>query len=880
MKEKNVQQKHDYRKEIANLAHTDLNSLYLRFGSTPQGMPEWQVESNRARYGLNTIFKKERQPWYFFLFRSTRNPFNFVLLILALVALVTRNYEGTVMITAMVFLSVGIKFREELRSARTEESLKKLVSTKALVIRPDTTATSVTHVSELPRTEIPLEELVPGDLIYVSAGDMIPADVRIIHAKTLFVNQSTLTGESLPVEKQDSLTPHEGPQNETDYENICLMGSTVAIGSATAIVFATGKNSYLGSMADSLSEVRNQTSFDIGINKVSWLLIRLMLVISPLVFLINGLMKGNWLEALLFGLSVAVGLTPEMLPVVVTTNLAKGAIRMSKKKVIVRNLNSIQDLGAMDVLCTDKTGTLTENRIVLIKHLDYQGKESQNVLELAFLNSFYQSGLRNSMDEAVLENKELINKNELEQKHIKLDEIPFDFERRRMSVILEKEHLTHLLVCKGAVDEVMECCTQLSLNNGIVPLDEQYRLKIKKLANALNEDGMRVVVVAHALLPVEHGNSYDPSDEKDLIFDGVVTFLDPPKQSAGKAIRELQQNNIEVKVLTGDNEIIAKKVCQEVGYNVKEVITGPQIADMNDELLSRTIQEYQVFARLTPLQKERIVKLLRKNGRTVGFLGDGINDAPSLAQADIGISVDTAVDIARESAGIILLEQDLTILNAGVEEGRKTYANTIKYIKCTASSNFGNIFSLIGASALFPFLPMLPLQILILNLIYDISQTALPWDNVDEEFLRDPHKWDASDITRFILFIGPISSVFDYLTFFILYKIFGADNDATQATFQTGWFLESLFTQTIIIQLLRTRKIPFIQSMPNKRVLITSGVLLATGLAIPFTWFGRNIGMHPMPAIYFVWMSGVILMYCLSVQFAKRWYINRFKKWL
>lgn len=869
-----------YKKEIERFANADLTSLYLLFGSTSNGLPEWQVLRNRAIYGRNRIWQQEHKNWLYFLFRSIRNPFNMVLFILSLVAFMTQNEEGSIIILAMVLLSVGIKFWQELKSAKTEESLKKLVSTQITVIRPSKKRNENIHDGTL-KQEIPIEELVPGDLIYLSAGDLVPADIRLIHTKTLFVNESALSGETLPIEKKETLSVRESEvRNETDFENICFLGSHIVTGSATALVVATGSNTYLGTMATSLADKKNQSTFDIGIKKVSWLLIRLMLLISPLVFIINGITKGNWLEALLFALSVAVGLTPEMLPVIVTTNLAKGAIRMSKKKVIVRNLNRIQDLGAMDILCTDKTGTLTENRIVLIKHLDYQGSLSQQVLELAFLNSYYQSGLRNMMDDAILENQELANELELEANNIKLDEIPFDFERRRMSVILEQKKKIHILICKGAVEEVLTCCTQLNEQNISIMLEEHHRSKIQELIHSLNEEGMRVIAVAHKNISIEHGADYEPSDEKELIFDGFVTFLDPPKESAKKALKQIRDNNISVKVLTGDNEVIARKVCKEVGFQVSKVITGPQMEQMSDSELCLALDTHILFARLTPMQKERIVKILRQQGHTVGFLGDGINDAPSLSQADIGISVDTAVDIAREHASIILLEQDLTILNAGIEEGRKTYANTIKYIKCTASSNFGNVFSLLGASALLPFLPMLPLQLLILNLIYDISQTALPWDNVDKEFLRIPHKWEINDITRFILVIGPLSSFFDYCTFGILYTFIGANSIALQAIFQTGWFTESLFTQTIIIQLLRTADIPFIKSQANKRVLLTSGLLLIVGIIIPYTWIGQNINMHPMPLLFFVWLVVILTGYCVLVQFVKGWYIRKYKKWL
>lgn len=864
----------DYRKKVESFAKEAIDPLYLRFGSSPAGMPAWQVESNRELYGENRVFSKKRTPWYVFLFNALRNPFNIVLFLLTAAAIITHDFIGAFIIVGMVMLSVTIKFQQELKSARTEEALKKMVTTHVQVLRHE-------ENTEPQLSEIPLTELVPGDIIHLSAGDMIPADVRLITAKTLFVNESALTGESIPVEKKEQIDQQsDSERNEIAFENICFLGSNVVTGSATAMVVITGKNTYLGSMAETLNTQHPPTAFDKGITRVSWLLIRLMLVIAPLVFLINGFTKGSWLEALLFGLSVAVGLTPEMLPVVVTTNLAKGALRMSKRKVIVKSLNSIQDIGAMTILCTDKTGTLTENRIVLIQHLDWEGNPSEQVLEKAYINSFFQSGLQNLTDQAILSSNDVTNADEIKKRYLKLDEIPFDFERRRMSVVVAEENNGHLLISKGATEEILSQSTHILSDNTIKPLDDTIKAQVMQLARSLNEDGMRVILIAHKTLPADHGPVYDQKDETDLILDGLVTFLDPPKQSAAFALSELRDNNIQVKVLTGDNDVIARKVCSEVGFRNTDVVTGPYLATLTEAQFEETVFENAIFAKLTPLQKEQIVKTLKNRNNVVGFMGDGINDAPALNAADIGISVDDAVDIARENADFILLEQDLTILNAGVEEGRKTYANTIKYIKCTASSNFGNIFSLIGASALFPFLPMLPLQILILNLIYDLSQTALPWDNVDKEFLKTPHAWDVSGITRFILLIGPLSSIFDYCTFGVMYYFYHADTIATQSLFQTGWFIESLFTQTFIIQLLRTRKIPFLQSMANGKVLLTSAFLLLIGVIIPYTMMGKGIGMTPLPISYYLWLFLILAGYSITIQVAKHFYIRKYKQWL
>lgn len=860
---------------FSEYAHKSISDIYLEFGSSPEGMPGWQVEKNRAKFGVNRIFGKERVKWYVFLLGSVKNPFNFILFVLAGVSIITKDITGALIIIVMVLLSISIKFWQELKSARTEESLKKMVNTKAFVLRID--PDDNLHFKF---QEIPLEEIVPGDIIHLSAGDMIPADVRLISSKTLFINESMLTGESLPIEKKENAFESIESGNETRPDNICFLGSNVVTGSAEAIVIATGKQTYLGAITRGISTVRPPTAFDIGVTKVSWLLIRLMLIVSPIVFFINGFTKGSWLEALMFGLSVAVGLTPEMLPVVVTTNLVKGAVRMSNRKVIVRNLNSIQDIGAMNILCTDKTGTLTENHIALIKHLDIENNDSGIVLTYAFLNSYFQSGLQNLMDEAVINSPKIENIQVLKSAYKKIDEIPFDFERRRMSVVIEAPDKSHLLICKGALNEILSQCRYVTWRGKVHEITENHRSIVENLAADLNEDGMRVILVAHKNIPSDHGYSYEVNDETDLILDGVITFLDPPKLSATEALKELRDNQIFVKLLTGDNEVIARKVCKEVGFPDLRVVTGNELAVLNRTEFKRIVSEYSIFARLTPLQKDEIVLSLKEDKNVVGYMGDGINDAAALNSADVGISVDGAVDIARENADFILLEQDLTILNSGVEEGRKTYANMIKYIKCTSSSNFGNVFSLVGASALFPFLPMLPIQILVLNLLYDFSQTILPWDNVDKEFLKTPHTWKVNNITRFILIIGPLSSIFDYCTFALLYYFYHADSLSTQGFFQTGWFIESLFTQTFIVQLLRTPKIPFIQSIASRPVLLGAFILLVIGLIIPYTWFGHTIGMVHLPFSFYGWLLLIVLLYSCLVQLVKTLYIRRYKDWL
>jgi len=655
--------------------------------------------------------------------------------------------------------------------------------------------------------------------------------------------------------------------------------TNVNSGTAIAVVLATGEKTYFGSMAATLVGTYSRTSFDIGISKVSWLLIKFMMFMVPVVFFITGFTKGSWLDALMFALSVAVGLTPEMLPMVVTSNLAKGSILMARAKVIVKKLSAIQDFGAMDVLCTDKTGTLTEDRIVLMKYTDVYLNDSIKALQYAYLNSHFETGLKNVMDVAILDNKYLQDKEMFEKNWQVVDELPFDFERRRMSVILKQDD-KHILICKGAVEEMLSCVVKVDTPEGEVDATPEMKQLVTRNLQGLYKDGLRVLAVGHKYFPAGHNDVYTPEEESDLVLDGFMSFLDPPKESAKEAIEELKSNGIRIMVLTGDNDVIAQKVCSEVGLTDQHVVLGSDIENLSDEEAINLIEQHQIFAKLAPMQKGRIVRLLREKGHVVGFMGDGINDAVSLREADIGISVDTAVDIAKESADIILLQKSLLVLNKGVLEGRKMFANTMKYIKITASSNFGNVFSLLGASLLFPFLPMLPLQILILNLIYDISQVAIPWDNVDPEYLKKPRKWVATDIKRFMLLVGPTSSIFDYVTFGVLFFIFGANTLAHQSFFQTGWFLESLFTQTLVVQVLRTEKIPFIQSRSSYQLFLSAVALLIVGVTIPYTGIGHDIGFHPIPLPFYCWLGAILISYCTLAQLVKRWYIRKYDSWI
>lgn len=835
------------------------------------GLTDREAAERLGKYGPNAIAHDRAKPGYIQLFSAFNNPFNYVLLLLAVVSIFTGGIDSAIIITVMILISVSIRFTQEYRSGKSAEALRAMVHTTTAVTRAGEGGVSATK-------EVPIAELVPGDIIQLAAGDIIPADVRILHSKTLYISQSALTGEAMPVEKDDT---DDGGDNILEIKNLCFMGTNVDTGSATAVVLATGGMTYFGAMAQSLQGKRELTGFDIGVNKVSWFLIRLMAIMVPVVFLIVGVSKGDWLDALVFALAVGVGLTPEMLPVVVTTNLAKGAVNMSRDKVIVKHLNAIQNLGSMDILCTDKTGTLTEDHVVLLKHLDIFGNDSEKVLRYAYLNSYFQSGMKNQMDMAILENKDI--QKEEEEKTVaswhKIDELPFDFVRRRMSVILRNGEGVKM-ICKGALEEMISCSKFVDAPQGELPMTDELRGQILKNATDINKDGLRVVAVGHKSFPATHPDTYTVDEECPLVLDGFVAFLDPPKESAREALKALADNGINVKVLTGDNDIVTANVCRAVGLDFERVVLGAELDALSDGEATELAEKFNIFAKLTPMQKSRIVKLLRLNGHDVGYLGDGINDAVSLREADIGISVDTAVDIARESADLILLQKSLMVLNDGVVEGRRTYGNTIKYIKATTSSNFGNVFSILAASTLFPFLPMLPLQILILNLLYDISQTFIPWDNVDREFLTKPHKWATADIKRFTLTMGPVSSVFDFATFAVLYFVFMGNSIENQAIFQTGWFMESLFTQTLVVMIIRTEKIPFLQSWPSRVMMTASGILLAIGLILPFTILGHIIGFTTMPAGFYLWLTAIILSYCTMMQLIKIRYIRRHKIWL
>jgi Mg2+-importing ATPase len=852
-------------KALGEIACRSPDDALQRLSSTAVGLTRRQVKARLRSTGPNQVARQARHTTLGELVGRSINPLNALLLSLAIASYFLGDQRAAIVIAVMVALSISLSFIQEHRSNNAADKLRRMVLTTATV-RRQVGAAANDHV------DVPIEQLVPGDIVLLSAGDMIPADLRLISAKDLFINQSTLTGEAMPIEKVAAA--HPGPaETPFDLPNICFMGSAVVSGIGCGVVVLTGPRTAFGVVASAIAEQRVLTSFDKGIARFTWLMLGFIMVMAPLVFVINGLTKGNWLEALLFAVAVAVGLTPEMLPMIVTVNLGKGALAMSRRKVIVKRLNSIQNFGAMNVLCTDKTGTLTQDRIILKRHLDIRGGDSDRVLEYAYLNSFHQSGLKNLLDVAVLKHVELEGGLKVQERFQKIDEMPFDFERRRMSVVLGRDDGVHILICKGAVEEVFAACKHYAIDGETGALDASHFASAMETTAKLNADGFRVVAVALKEMPPTQ-TTYSVADEADLTLLGYIAFLDPPKETCAAALATLKASGVQVKILTGDNDIVTRKICHEVGLPVDHIVLGSEMAVLAPDELASLAETATVFAKVSPSQKAAIIDALHRKGHVVGFLGDGINDGPALKAADVGISVDSAVDIAKDSADIILLEKSLAVLGDGVIEGRKVFGNITKYIKMGASSNFGNMFSVLGASVFLPFLPMTAIQVLTNNLLYDFSQTTIPTDNVDAEYLAVPRRWDISNIAKFVLFIGPISSIFDYVTYFVM--LYGFNAWTNPALFQTGWFVESLLTQTLIIHIIRTAKIPFLESRASTALITTTIVIAAIGITLPFTWLGGFLGFVPLPHAYWMTLSLILLSYVILTHFVKTWFIRRF----
>nr|WP_207704407.1 magnesium-translocating P-type ATPase [Enterococcus sp. 665A]MBO1342003.1 magnesium-translocating P-type ATPase [Enterococcus sp. 665A] len=869
------------------MAKSTAETIMELFKTPRRGLTEGQAGLLREEYGNNKITYGKKTPLIFEVFKAYITPFTLVLIALGIVSFITeyvlaapgeKDLFGVSVIAIMVIISGSMTLIQSVRSNQAAEKLKSLVTVTATVKRNN-------HF-----VEIPMEDIVCGDVVKLSAGDMIPADIRLIHAKDLFISQSALTGESYPVEKTAGRTTNHH-DTETSYENLVFMGSNVISGTAEGVVISTGNRTLFGHVARDLAAKPVKTSFELGIQKTSFLLIKFMSLMAPTVIIINGLTKGDWMEACLFGLSVAVGLTPEMLPMIVTTNLVKGASAMAKKGTIIKNLNAIQNFGAIDVLCTDKTGTLTQDKIILEYHLDCDGKENDRVLRHAYLNSYYQTGLKNLLDIAIIDaSKETLETDKIQYQ--KVDEIPFDFERRRMSVVVEDNLGKTQMITKGAIEEMLAISSYVDFHKEVIPLTGKIREEILAKVKELNEDGLRVLGVAQKTNPSVVGE-FSVKDEQEMVLIGYLAFLDPPKETTKQALEALKKHGVGVKVLTGDNALVTESVCKQVGLSAEVLISGEELAKLSDENLARVIEEYNIFVKLNPQQKARITRLLRENGHTVGFLGDGINDAPAMKASDVGISVDTAVDIAKESADVILLEKDLMVLERGIVAGRETFGNIMKYIKATASSNFGNMFSVLVASTFLPFLPMLPLQLLILNLIYDVSCMSIPWDRMDKEYLDEPKRWEASSIGKFMVWLGPTSSVFDITTYLLLYfficpAVVGGSYHSLSpeqqvafiALFNAGWFVESLWTQTLVLHALRTPKVPFLQSRASFILTTVTGFGIAVGSILPATSLGRSFGLSALPANYWLWLMVTIVCYLLLVTVIKHIYMNKYQELL
>jgi len=860
-----VQTSHERR--LRELCRGSVEDALRALQTTDRGLGQEEARRRLDEHGPNELSHRARLGFFGDIFHRIKSPLVIQLLLIAAVSAAIGEIKSTVIVGAMVLLSVGLSYILDRRSGRAVEDLGKRVQSRTFVLRDGA------------ETEVKISEVVPGDIVLLRAGSIVPADLRLIAAKDFFVAESALTGEAMPVEKSASAAGFDAAA-ALELPNACFLGTSVTSGTARGLVIHTGTRTLFGAISEKLSGKREETNFDRGVRSFTWLMIRFMVVMVCAVFFIVGLTKGNWVEALLFGLSIAVGLTPEMLPMIVTVNLAKGALTMAKRKVIVKRLPAIQNFGAIDILCTDKTGTLTQDRVVLERHVDVLGNTSEEVLNYAYLNSQFQTGLRNLIDRAVLDSADLDAGT-----CTLVDELPFDFSRRRMSVVVQYQG-DHVLICKGAVEEIYTVCTHYQIDDQIYPLIPAIRAELFDEVERLNRDGFRVLGIAYREFPRER-KTFTVEDESQLTLLGYIAFFDPPKSTASEAIGLLKKAGVRVKVLTGDNGLVTEKVCRDVDLRVERMIGGTELANLSPEQFSKAVEECNVFVKLSPAQKQQIVEELRRAGHVVGFMGDGINDAPALKAADVGISVDSAVDVAKESADIVLLEKSLLVLEEGIREGRRVFANIVKYIRMGASSNFGNMFSVVGASYLLPFLPMQPIQILTNNLLYDFSQTGIPTDSVDAELIEKPLKWNIGNIKRFMVFIGPISSIFDYATFALMWFFFrcsafldpattAAEQETLARLFQTGWFVESLLTQTLIVHIIRTRRIPFVGSRASPHMTMTTLIVMAVGAWLPYSPFAPALGMVPLPAIYWAWIAGFLAAYAVLTHAVKSWFFRRF----
>ena len=849
----------------------DAKSVLNHFKTTLAGLSVVEIDERIDEYGKNSIELDNKNSLFKKIMNAIINPFNIVLIMVAIITLFTdvilseqKDYATFILITSTIIISAIISLRQETKSDKAAKKLKSMISNKIDVIRDEN------------QVLIDVENIVPGDIVKLSSGDMIPGDVRFIEVKDLFVDQASLTGESNPVEK---FANFKACDTVTDLLNIGFMGTNIVSGTATAVVVATGNETYFGSMAKSLYTVNEKNSFEKGIDSVSKLLIRFMLIMVPIILIVNLFTKADWWSSLIFAITIAVGLTPEMLPVIMTSTMAKGAVDMSKKKTIVKRISAIQTFGEMNILCTDKTGTLTEDEIVLERYMDVTGNENKRILKHAFLNSYFQTGLKNLIDVAIISRAEKENLNILKEQYVREDEIPFDFSRRRMSVVLRDENGKRQLITKGAVDEIISICSFIDINGVAVKMTPEHRKKAYEVYEKHNNEGLRVLAIAQK--NNIHGvEAFGIGDESEMVLIGFVGFLDPPKSSAKQAIEALKRHGVDTVVLTGDSEGVALNVCKKVGINTDNRINGKNLDEMSDDELKRIAPLCHLYSKLSPMQKQRVVRIYQELGNTVGYMGDGINDSPPLKQADVGISVDTAVDIAKETADIILLEKDLNVLEEGVINGRKTFTNVLKYIKMATSGNFGNMISIIIASIFLPFLPLLPIHILIQNLLCDFAQIGMPFDNVDNEYIRMPKKWNTKEIKSFMFAFGGISTILDLACFAIMWFVLKFDSVEKAALFQTGWFAFGIISQTLIIHTIRTHKVPFIKSRPSKQLLISTITITVITLVITFTDIATIFDLRRLPAQYILWIFVLLAVYGIFIQLYKKIYIRKHNKWL